>query len=72
MRRFWSIAAALGLGLCALAVAATGCGEERGRRVDVIRVRPEREGRHEREVKVEHERRGDERDRGSERDRKHD
>jgi hypothetical protein len=72
MRRFWSIAV-LGLGLCVLAAAATGCGERREHRVEVIRERPEREGRHEKEVKVEHERRGDERDRGRdrERDREH-
>ena len=72
MRRFWSIAAALGLGLCVLATAATGCGDKRERRVEVIRERPEREDRHEREGNVEHERRGDERDRDRERDRDHD
>ena len=36
MRRFWSIAAALGLGLCVLATAATGCGDKRERRVEVV------------------------------------
>ena len=72
MQRFLSIAAALGLGLCALAIAGTtGCAEGRGRRVEVIRERPEREDRHEREGNVEHERRGDERDRDRERDREH-
>jgi hypothetical protein len=73
MRRFWSIAAVLGLSLCALAVAATGCGERRERRVEVIRERPQREDRHghEREAKVEHDRRGDDRDRHEERDREH-
>jgi hypothetical protein len=81
MRRFWWIAAALGLGLCALAVAATGCGDERGRKVEVIHERPERERRveHERdgrdergrEGRDEPERRGDEHDRDRERDREH-
>jgi len=72
MRRFWSIATAFGLGLCALALAATGCEDDRGgRRVEVIRERPEREHRVERgrEERVEPERRGDEHDR--DRDREH-
>ena len=71
MRRFWLIAAAFGLGLCALAAATTGCGDERGRKVEVIRERPEREGRHERERRAEPERRGDERDRDRDQDREH-
>jgi len=73
MRRFWSVAVVLGLSLCALAVAASGC-HERERRVEVIRERPAREVRvvHERDVRVEHERRGHERDRDGERDRGHD
>jgi hypothetical protein len=74
MRRFWSLAAALGLGLCVLAAAATGCEERRGRRVEVIRERPVHVVRVERErqVRVEPERHGQERDRGREREREHD
>ena len=70
MRCFWSVATVLGLGLCALAVTATGC-HERERRVEVIRERPVREVRieREREVRVAPERRGYERERDRDRER---
>jgi hypothetical protein len=77
MRRYWSIVAVLGLGLCTLAVLAVGCGRERDREVRVIHERPQREVRveREREVKVERDRRGHERDREDrrhEQEREHD
>ena len=66
------------LGLCALAIATTGCEEGRGRRVEAIHERPERDVRveHEREARVDYEREGkvdlerhgDEHDRDRERD----